>query len=163
MAPEVPPVGETLASRVTRYMNGFMHPAMNTGELAGIRLRDGILNDEAMRLALSSLEEQRQRLLADAEKAAAERLTPRWLALIAKDVLTAATRKALFEEMAEMRQGPGAHYLPYAEFGFGHRDICGVHWSSEPHSRATHRLVADGVVTGNDLRKARDIKESGGG
>jgi hypothetical protein len=147
---EEPQQSEQAVSRVKKFMNGFRGPVV-----PGLAMRHELweirADREGIRGAISEQTVLLQQAILAENEAAAEAATPRWLDLIRRDAAWAAEGKRLYDALTAERGKPYFMWLPHIDLGFGNRDILGVNWSSDPASRATHELIARGVLTGSDL------------
>ncbi len=149
--PVEPKAGDSVASKTRHFMNGFNFlPSLGLSK--GERLFVVRQDREGIRLALSELEQQRQRLLGIQAQADAQAALPAWRALVRDVCLTAAKLKALEAKVIAMRQGPGGQLLPV--YQFSHRSILNVPWPSDPAGEATRAAIAAGYITKREIEEA---------
>ena len=154
--PELPLPGETVAGRLKFWLNGYAHPLAGVGMSGNERLRNICVDKDAIRLALSQLEQQRQQLVADEHRAIAERDTAAWLADCRALVLAADRLRALDEKVQARRNQAGGQYLPLI-VDFGQRSVIGARWDADPSSRARTALLQAGIISEKDLEAARNV------
>jgi hypothetical protein len=151
--PEPPRAGTSVADRARHYLNGYATlPAV--GQNAAERLYDIIIDVGGIDAALSDLARLREAQLVIDAQAAAQALEPAWHDLKRRLCLWAEQGKALEQAVFDMAQGIGGNLLSDRQW-FGSKSILNIRWDSEPASGVIEAAKRAGVITREELERAK--------